>query len=482
MTTKVGNIFLYLVVIHSLQLRILMIIKYIYTNKIKLKNTILERLQDIITRNYEVISSSIGDKDDKTISFIIKTNINNNEKNINIDIKLNQNEIYNIEVNTYTENNELNEYHLKNFILDLISKILSDEHNEELIQYTIRTYSRIFNSSPIQQEILINGDYKTLIKPYVWTTRQEPLTEQIVIYDIEIKAINVDHARSIAYNYSKNLNAYLSVLLDVGFELITSEFRVFVIKDGIQINLKRYRTGFIDLELGLLVQNNLNGLINLYNMDEINSFHRGKEILNFELEGIENSDSFVFNASDSNDFLEKLFQEHSIKKSNQNKKPKEIKIKKTFHFPNLEIEIPNEIRRYFKNISSLDKNIKEVFLSSARMYNLSLIFARQEATVEKSYKVCAIETLATFEKISFSEFMRKYIPKLSDDDKKLLDYYYSIRSGHFHSGKFYFGEFDVSLLAEVNFLLKEKTKEYFQFNNLIREALISWVEENILNA
>lgn len=461
-----------------------MIIKYKHTNKIKLKNTLLERIQDIITKNYKIISSSISDKENKTINFILKTNINNNEKNINIDIQLDQNEINQIEISTFVENNELNEYHLKNFILNFISTILSDEHNEELIQYTIRTYSRIFNSSPIQQEVLVNGEYKTLIKPYIWTTRQETLTEQIVMYDIEIKAINVDHARSIAYNYSKNLNAYLSVLLDVSFELITSEFRVFVIKQGIQINLQRYRTGFIDLELNLLVQNNLNGLIDLNNMDEINSFHRGKEILNFELEGIENSDSFIFNASDSNDsndFFEKVFQEHSIKRTNKNQKPEEVKIKKTFHFPNLEIEIPNDIRKYFKNIESLNQNVKESFLSAARMYNLSLIFAKQEPTVEKSYKVCVIETLANFEKISFSEFMKKHISKLDENDKKLLDYYYSIRSGHFHSGKFYFGEFETSLLSEVNFLLKEKTRDYFQFNNLIREALINWVEQNILN-
>lgn len=463
-----------------------MILEYKYTDKIRIKNTILERIQDILFNNLEVISSSISNKkNEKTISFIVKEKLNNNEKTINIDIKLNQNEIYEIDVNTAIENNELNEYHLKNFILDLISKILSDEHNEKLTKYTIRTYSRIFNSSSIQQEILINGDYKVLIKPYKWTRRQEPLTEQIVMYDIEIEAINVDHARSIAYNYSKNLNAYLSVLLDVGFELISSEFRVFVIKKGIEINLQRYRTGFIDLELGLLVQNNLNGLINLHNMDEINSFHRGKEILNFsDTEDMlnEESDSFIFNATNPNDFLEKKFQEHSIKRTNNNQKPQEIKIKKTLHFPNLEIEIPSDIRRYFKSISLLDKNIKESFLSSARMYNLSLIFARQEATVEKSYKVCAIEVLAQSENISFSDFMKKnIITELNDKDKKLLDYFYSIRSGHFHSGKFYFGEFETSLLSEVDFLLKERTNDYFKFNNLIREALVVWVEKNILN-
>ncbi len=466
-----------------------MIIKYLYDKKIKLKNTLLERLQDIITKNYEIITTSIKDEEEKVISFLIKTSINNSDKNINVNIKLNKNEIYNIEVSTLIENNELNEYHLKNFILDLIARILSDEHNEELIKYTIRTYSRIFNSSPIQQEILINGDYKTLIKPFIWTTKQEPLTEQIVMYDIEIEAINVEHARSLAYNYSKNLNAYLAVLLDVGFELLTSEFRIFIIKDKNNISLKRYRTGFIDYELKLLVKDNLNGLTNLFDINEINSFFKGKIILNFPelenldngLENFENGNSFILNTSNSNDFFEELFQNHKIQRTNKNQKPKEVKIKKNFHFPNLEIEIPNDIRKYFKNITLLNESIKESFLASARMYNLSLIFARQETTVEKSYKVCAIETLATYEKISFSEFMKKYLYKLDDNDKKLLDYYYSIRSGHFHSGKFYFGEFNTSLLSEINFLFKEKTQENFRFNRLIREALINWVEKNILN-
>lgn len=461
-----------------------MIIKYKYTDKIKLKNTVLERIQDIVTNSFENVLSSISDKKEKTINFIVKTNLYNNEKIINIDIELNQDEIYGIEVSTSIENNELNEYHLKDFTLDLITKIFSDEHNEKLTNYTIRTYSRIFNSSPIQQEILINGDYKVLIKPYIWTTKQEPLTEQIVMYDIEIKAINIDHARSISYNYSKNLNAYLSVLLDVGFELITSEFRIFTIKNENSFDLKRYRTGFIDMELGLLVKDNLNGLTNLYDMDEINSFFQGKIILNFpDFENLDNElgDSYINNVSNTNNYFEELFKNHKIRRTKQHQKPKEISIKKTPHFPNLEIEIPTDIRKYFKNISSLDNKMKNDFLSCARMYNLSLIFAKQEATVEKSYKVCAIESLTKIDGINFSEFMKKNISSLTANDKKLLDYYYSIRSGHFHSGKFYFGEFEVSLLSEVDFLLKERTNDYFRFNNLIREALINWVEKNIVN-
>ena len=457
------------------------LIKYTYSDKIVIKNTIFERIQNIINSNFEIISSTINTEN---IIFTIKENINNCDKIINIDIKFNKNEIYEIDINTYIENNELNEFHLKDLIFNLISKIYNDEHNEKLTKYTIRTYSRIFNSSPIKQEVLINGDYKVLIKPFIWSTKKEPLTEQIVMYDIEIGAINVDHARSIAYNYSRDLNAFLSVLLDVGFELISSEFRTFVVKNENDVNLYRYRTGFIDYDLGLLVQNNLNGLIDLHNIDEINSPFRGKVILNIcNEDGIltEGRDSIIFNTSKTNDFLEKVFQNHVINKINDNKKPKEIKIKRTFHLPNSEIEIPNEIRKYFKNISSLEKNTKEFFLSSARMYNLSLIFAKGEATVEKAYKVCAIEALAKSEKISFSEFMLKYIFDVSENDKKLLDYYYSIRSGHFHSGKFYFGEFEVSLLSEIDSLFKQRGENYNKFNNLIREALVSWIEKNIIN-
>ena len=70
--------------------------------------------------------------------------------------------------------------------MNFISTILSDEHNEELIQYTIRTYSRIFNSSPIQQEVLINGEYKTLIKPYIWHDKMKLMKKLMMDYLLTI--------------------------------------------------------------------------------------------------------------------------------------------------------------------------------------------------------------------------------------------------------------------------------------------------------
>lgn len=55
-----------------------------------------------------------------------------------------------------------------------------------------------------------------------------------------------------------------------------------------------------------------------------------------------------------------------------------------------------------------------------------MLFFTERSNSRKSYKVCVIETLANYEKISFSEFMKKHISKLDENDKKLLDYYYSI--------------------------------------------------------
>ncbi len=385
----------------------------------------------------------------------------------------------------------INEYHLKHYINELILNIISGEYNDDLEKYTIRTYSKIYNSFPLEGEYYINSDYKFLIKNLNGQKKQELLTEQIVIIDTEVKAVNVEHARSIAYNHTSNTNAYLSILLDIGFELVNSEFRHFIIKEDIDVYLRRYRTGFIDTELKLLVKDNHNGLKDLNDIDELNSFVSGKVSFSRVTEdkfGNEKiGEPFTFNMSDSNRF-EELFKKHKIRRKKSNSKPVTVPISKSCHYLNSKIEVPSDIRKFFKNISSLDSNRKEAFLSCARMYNLSLTVGKYEPTLEKSYQICAIEALSKCEKsenpkksnqpMDFSEFMVKYAG--GNLDKKLSDYFYSVRSGHFHAGKFYFNEYNLSLLSDIDFNNKVKRDDSIKFNNYLRSALIHWVKLNIL--
>ncbi|EBM0701608.1 hypothetical protein AHL28_20225 [Salmonella enterica subsp. enterica serovar Montevideo] len=112
------------------------------------------------------------------------------------------------------------------------------------------------------------------------------------------------------------------------------------------------------------------------------------------------------------------------------------------------------------------------------MYNTALTLARNNATTEISYKICAIESLAIIDSIGFSDFMKKY--RNSDFKKEISDYFYSVRSGHFHSGKFHFGEFNVNLQRNIDFAFKERQMDYVTFNNYIRYAITKWIEGDLL--
>lgn len=147
------------------------------------------------------------------------------------------------------------------------------------------------------------------------------------MFDIEVDAINVDHARSLAYNHTANLNAYLCVLLDVSFELITSEFRIFTIKKGNAFELNRYRTGFIDYELNLIIKDNHYGLKNIENLEHVNSFQSGRWTMNVAYP--DSNGALVFDdklyiqdtLSDDQHF-DTLFRNHKIEKPKQNNKTK----------------------------------------------------------------------------------------------------------------------------------------------------------------
>ncbi|RCV88462.1 hypothetical protein DU505_13695 [Billgrantia montanilacus] len=444
-------------------------------------------MQAVVTStSEEVLQSTTTDNADKSksLSFLTNNIINGDECKFELAFKLSESEILGIELMLLSGPKHFNEIHLKYHVLSLLDELIGGEHNGGLKKYTVRTYSSIFNSHPMRDEYFINSDYRFLIKPHEWTSKQEPMTEQIVLLDTEIEAVNVEHARSLAYNHTRNTNAYLSVLLDVGFETMNSEFRVFTIKQGDEFSLSRFRTGFLDYELGLAVKDNHYGLKSMSDSDHVNSFHSGKMALNFSMEKSDGGYEFLgvqtYDTISNNDFLEELFSTHEITRKNCNSKAKPVfkPISESPHYPVEEIIVPTDIRKYFKNISNLEESKKEVFLSCCRMYNIALTLGRNQPTLEQSYKICSIEALSKFEKLSFSDFMVKY--GRDDFDRKLSDYFYSVRSSHFHAGKFYFDEYSMNMQREIAFSFQEKTDDYFNFSRYIRIAIVNWVMSEIL--
>lgn len=455
-----------------------------YEKPLKIKGDIISRLNSFFskTREYSIIKNT-QEKQGKIIEFFVKDIILEYPDNFRIQFVIINDELVSSEIMMHSQNEKINEYNLKNYITTLYQEILLSEHNCESINYTIRIYSKFLNSHQIRGEYEINNGYKTLIKPFVFKDKQEPLTEHIIQYDIEVSATNIEHARSLAINNAKDINCLLSLLLDTGFELVSSEFRNFVIMKDNNFTLNRFRTGFFDHELGLVVKDNLNGLKHIGDEEDIQSFFSGKVSFRALLDNGDGTpklgDPIYFDAT-KKPLLEKTFENHKIKKDKKLQADYSNDIKQSRQYESEEIKIPRQIRNYFRNYNRLNKEKKEAFISCARMYNVSKISGRIEPTVSISYLICAIEVLATYHKTSFSKFIVNYGKE--GFNKKMTDYFYGgVRSSHFHSGKFLFNENLISLQTESDFLFKEKLEEFNDFYDTARYTLINWINKEILS-
>lgn len=59
---------------------------------------------------------------------------------------------------------DLNEYHLKAYISEMYADLLLNERSGQLERFVVRVYARYFNSRRIKGELLVNCEFKTLIK------------------------------------------------------------------------------------------------------------------------------------------------------------------------------------------------------------------------------------------------------------------------------------------------------------------------------
>ncbi|MBO0491897.1 hypothetical protein [Pseudomonas sp. Marseille-Q1929] len=392
-----------------------------------------------------------------------------------------QSKITRTEIKIQSTTSEINEYDLQTYIQNLYYKILLKKNEGAKNIYTVRIYSKIYNSHPIKGQYLLNFKYKTLLTPAAAPYKQEPNTEQIIFFDVEMTAANIEHARSLAFEHVSNIQSYLSVLVDVGFEFVDSEFRTFIFKssppEAPSFSTQRFRTGYFDPDLKLVVRDNLNFLSHIDDEEDFTNLFQGKVSVSFDDTLTHKKTRFNYTAT-KKEHLEQLFLNRKLPEHVQN--PMDVyreAISKDHHLPNLEIKFPRQIRAYFTGIHRLSPDKKEAFLSCSRMYNLAIKLHRTEPTACLSYLICAVESL-TIPDQGFSEFLNEFSPE--NYDKKLCDYYYSLRSSHFHAGKFHFRELNPSLLIETDLIFANQHKLFFDFYETMRATIVNWLETYIL--
>jgi hypothetical protein len=204
--------------------------------------------------------------------------------------------------------------------------------------------------------------------------------------------------------------------------MIHSEYLIFVRNADGELITERYRTGYLDPELGIVVKDNLNGMKSLKDENDIATFFNGKVSYSIsqDIYNLDKSVTILTTNSLKNN-LEETFKSLKILKKNMINPNYREDIENSVHLPNMEIKIPHCIRKYYKLIYMMNNEEKEIFLSFSRLYNLSLTIAKYEPTVMCAYRVASFESLARLFNISFSDFIRKYCTL--DYDEKLIDFF-----------------------------------------------------------
>lgn len=408
----------------------------------------------------------------------------NRQVDMSLTLDYDESTIYEVKLEIHQDENDLIDYsmELKLYYYENINiyKAIQEVRSENDTPKTVRIYKLMYNSYPIKGTCTFNlKNCKLAFHTLNVIERTEPMTEQIVAFDVKLKSSNMQEARGKAYNIVSDFVSYLSVLLDVCFYDPQSIYRNFVKLSYDSycqrvISHERYRTAFVDKELGLVVRDNFNGLATYEDTVRGENFESGV----ISITNPEESNIKIIEKYGNMKHVEKIFEKHRLERIPKNQATYCDDIKEEVFVFGQEIFIPKCIRDYYRGIEELDEKIKKAFRNSSRLYNKSSMIGMNESSLQIALLVASLESLSKAESISFSEFVHKYCETAKKND---LDDIYEIRSKLFHSGEFSFLEFEISLNPYLNPVYAYLSDKYDEYRKIIRKTLISWIKKNIVN-
>ncbi len=305
---------------------------------------------------------------------------------------------------------------LSQFINDILQNVL----NKNKKTFFKRTHYSIISGSNLIGEFWLPGFRFAPLFPE--DDSKIIYAERFVVIDQNIEAIDNEHANEVASGSASIYSAILSFILDIGIELPTHQELYFLNKDNGNYFMERKSTQLID-------PNNIDRLPSKGEICPLGSY-----------------DGSVF---------DKYRPVGSI------------------------LVCPKETRKIIRGMTSATEFKKEAFFRSCLLYQLAVNIGRKYPTVKLSYETAAVETIVKSnlsEYKSFTDFMTKY----AGENRSLYDLIYSkIRSAHWHSGIFTLGEYDFNrdFIGNSDGLIKFNIID--QSHQLLRKAILNWVNEEI---
>lgn len=445
---------------------------------------VVELVKHVLNKKCETVHTYKNESGHFIVTADFFDNVRNSQTKMNLTLEYDELTIYKVKLGTYQSESDIIDYEtdMKLYYyenLDMyksIQEIRSENYNPK----TVRIYKLMYNSYPIKGTYSFNlKNYNLVFHSIGYAERAEPLTEQIVAFDVKIKAANMQDARARAYNIVADFASYLAVLLDVSFYEPQSIYRNFVRLSHDkyhqrQILAERYRTSFIDHELGIVVKDNMNGLSTLDDVIKGQNLHNGV----VSIKSPNNTDVGIIQEYGNNKHVEEIWEKHRLEKIYKYDPNYTDDIMEDLFIFGQEVPIPKCIRTYYKGIDKLEEKKKKHFRNSARLYNKSSLIGVSEASLQIALLVVSVESLAKADGLNYSEFMKKYCKSA---EKRDIDEMYEIRSKLFHSGEFSFFEFDINMNPYFNPTFDYFSKKYMEYRKIVRKAIITWIKENIMN-
>lgn len=445
---------------------------------------VIDLVKHVLNKKCEVFHTYKKDNGHFIVSADFLDNIRNSQTKMNLVLEYDEITIYEVKLGIYQCENDLIDYTMDMKLyyyenLDIYRSI-QEIRSENDTPKTVRIYKLMYNSYPIKGSYSFNLKKCNLVFHTIgYRERTEPLTEQIVAFDVKIKTANIQEARAKAYNIVADFTSYLSVLLDISFYEPQSIYRNFVRLSynahyQREISHERFRTSFIDGELGIVVKNNMNGLTTLDDVKKGENFDSGVISIKFP----DNNDISLIQTYGNTKHIEEVFEKHRLEKVPKFQPEYAEEIMEDLFIFGQKILIPKCIREYFRGIGNLEDKKKKYFRNSARLYNISKLIGVNVSSLQIALLVASVESLAKAEGLNFSDFVKEYCQSANKSD---VDEMYEIRSKLFHSGEFSFFEFDISMNPYLNPIFEDLSEKYMEYRKIVRKTIIAWIVRNVLN-
>ena len=280
-----------------------------------------------------------------------------------LNIVWDKNEIRTIILNLEQEDSDRTDYEmiLEDFFLNNIKEILVS-HEEFTSKFTVRIYKSILCRHTLQDAFLFEFD-NTEIGIIALSTQElnEELTEHILCFDVSLCEKNFERARNKAYNLVNDFSAILSVVLDIGFKDIQSQFLTFIDRDiyGKYVKTVRKHTGFIDENMQAVVKDNFFGI---YKSEKIKKGTLEDEMRLTIAPSEGYATSMFFDNQKENKEIQEIFSGHRIYKiysnNGNNLEGKDMidEIPEKIHFVNERLQMPKQMYFLLERLKKMKKD------------------------------------------------------------------------------------------------------------------------------